>query len=498
MKIAFKNDSGLYYAFKSDLSGLKIVSAYDYTSWNDDSILESLTPDNYRLLYGMELVVYSGYEDDTFTSEFNTYDVITTSDNTAFQLKGYCNINQITATATSGCKFLISFDNRKTWLSYNTASSSWTTVLNAESNIYSKGMTTEEINALTSTIIKQVYKRTQLDFMIAITSDDSFTNITLTLPPNNAPVISNLVLSNTETHKDDVNVSCDITDIDGDDITYNAYFNGGTDSITSGFIEGESFIDSHNITFMLNFKDFKIGTNKVDVVMTDSKGASNTKTFYVTRKNETPVITGILNNNIYTALIDDADGDNIKYRVLLNDEEVKEWSDFEPVPLSFSYEIPRDKIKFGVINYLVIEYVDDGDEDTVNKLSEEFVGSYYGLLFTDNTGSFYSDSLGNAVKKYIVSNIIASKQTKTYSAIIYNKSNNNLKDVIIDTPFIHSDIKLELSYSDTPFVNEEKLVFSDLLINEKKEFYFRISTNSENTLGDFNILVNGIGNIAEN
>lgn len=492
-KIAFKNtSSGVYYAFNTELSALKIVSNFDTNSWNDAEILEELSPAAMRNIYNMELVVKTEYDDDTFTASFNTYDIITTSDETAFQLFGYSNINSFSAEASSDCRFVISFDNRNTWYTYDVDNAAWEVVKNPEQNIYSKGLSTDDLNALTSVEIKDIYKRTQLDFMVGITTDGYFKSLTLNLPGNSKPVLDNVIISSVDVHKEDAIVSANIVDIDGDDVEWEVYINDSTDSLITGKTYGNSFRDSNSFEFKIPLNNLIVGLNKIIIKLSDSKD-TNSEVVYINRNNMNPTAFGILNNNMYNLSIVDPDEDNINYRIILNDEVIFDWSGWQPSPISKTYEIPRDKIIYNKINNLVIEYIDDGNQDVIHKLEEGFVGSYYGLLFIDEKNEFYSDSLGEIVKMLIVPNIVASNSSTTHSVYVYNKSNNILDNIVVTAPTINPNIKLELSYSDSPFKSEQQLLIPKMFILDKQQIYIKIKTVNDHFIGDFKLPIKSVG-----
>jgi hypothetical protein len=124
---------------------------------------------------------------------------------------------------------------------------------------------------------------------------------------------------------------------------------------------------------------------------------------------------------------------------------------------------------------------------------EEFVGSYYGLMFHDPEGGYYSTDVGSVIKKLDFGVMIASQTSLTKEVKLTNNTSINLTNVIISSPDIFkTNIYIQLSDVDVPFNPKTNLNLGTLAVNETKTFYVRILTvKTSYGSGDFDITVYG-------
>ena len=94
-------------------------------------------------------------------------------------------------------------------------------------------------------------------------------------------------------------------------------------------------------------------------VILDEKEASREQSFTVTKTNALPQGYMLLNNDMLTITISDTEEDKVRYRLLLNNEELVPTTEFLPVPIRATYKLPRNKIIFGQQNTLTLEYEDE-------------------------------------------------------------------------------------------------------------------------------------------
>ena len=484
-KIAFIDPVyGNYYIFNADYLTLSQTTS-DPSGWNPDTILPSLTPASYKAVEGYQMAIVSDTTGNV-TTTFTTYDLITTTDATAIPLGGFSGITSFAAVGT-GCHIILSFDKRQTWHTFNVSTSTWEQV--SIDNIYTNGMTIAQINAISTANIAKVFQHTQLDFAVALATGDEFGELKVVLPANSAPTISNIVLAPATTHNTNVNVSFDVTDYEGDNVTCEVFLNGAaTAYYTNTFLDGTN---THTVLLEIKVADLNVGTSALLIKAADNKTAVVQTTVYVTKTNTAPTVVGLLVNNVYSATVGDADEDKIKYRLYLNDVLLEDWSDFIDQPLNMVYEIDRGKILYGVMNTLKIEYMDN-ISPTIYSLEEHFVGSYYGLLFCDTDKSFYTDSLKKILKRLDFKAIIKTKESDDKIVYIANKTNKEMKNVIINVGDT-GDIDIKMSLTKTPFENTHTISFDKIAVNEEKMIYVRLSTSISTTYGTKRVNINAAG-----
>lgn len=484
---AFKKADNTYYIFNESGTMLIAVGAEDYNNWMDTEKLSSYASEVLRLVSGMTLCIHSFAADDSFNTTIKEYGIEESTDSTNINLKGFAGINKITAVSTGDCRYAFSFDGRKTYQIYDSTKDEWIKVLKEE--IVTKGMTSSVVNSLGSTIWGKIFVRTNLDYIITVPSDGSFSSITADFPPNTAPVIKSVSLSCQSTHKDDVNLNVKIEDVDGDDMTYKLFVGNETIPRYQGNVNP---LSHGNLNFLFPSDKLIVGINRVRIVMTDEKGATSEKSIDIVRTNDLPRLNCMVNNDMFSITIVDSEGDNIQYRVLLNDEEIVPMTEFMETPIETVIKLPRDKIKFGVKNHLRIEYQDDVKEDPLCAQDIYFDGYYYGILFaSDNLedkknpdGSlsnerFYSDSLRNVLKKLIFKNLYRNGQSSTEEIFVLNRSNSLFPLVKVKPEAEKENVVMEFSEQRTPFEPKEEIEFSNLAFGESRSFFVRLrATNS--------------------
>lgn len=490
---AFKDAVNMYWIYNSAKTSLIGISFDpdnpDYSRWEDASNLDSLTTDQLKLVSGLTLCLYSYIEDDDYTVDIDSYTVTQTTDESHYLLKGYKTINSIAIDGSADCKVLLSFDGRKTWVYYDTTTSTWVTTL--LKNIYTDAMTVTQVNALTSTQFDMIFTRgCTLDYAITVASDQYLTSVALNLPSNTVPTVSGINIlyrTSNETHKDKITVEVEIDDPDDDDVTYEVSFTNGTHSgvLYSGDLPTSY---NHKYTYVIDPNDLFLGTNVITIKATDEVSATGSGTINIIKTNEQPIIAYSFNKGVITAAITDKnDDDKVKYRVIVNGVHETEWSDLEKSVFSFTYKIPNAWINFGETNTVKIEFVDDVSDPTTQSVDFTFEGEYFGILFIKpdepefldsgkmNKDRYYSDSLGETINKLLIPNIIYTKESSTYEiGIINNSDTANLPEVEIKSEIINEHYKILLSKV-TPFVGQEILTFKDLNIDgEPRLFYVKL------------------------
>ena len=179
--------------------------------------------------------------------------------------------------------------------------------------------------------------------------------------------------------------------------------------------------------------------------------------------------------------IKDVDEGKVQYRIILNGANYfPENGEFTPLmasPLNIDTTIPNSKILIDENNTLRIEFQDYWG--TTDYWEANFIGTYFGLLFSDATGDYYSTNIGE-VLKYLDFGIIIAGQTTLKQEIIlkntygYSVENVNIK---VDKKVLPAGMKGQFGTSNTTFESLDELNFNEIMLDgDEKTFYFRIST----------------------
>lgn len=402
-----------------------------------------------------------------------------TTATTSIDLRGYSGIIGTSIIGVGGM-YAISLDGSTTWKSR--ATGSWTPIEAA--NIATQGMPLSVLNAITSAQWSEIFQRTQLDILVSLSNTDSLTSIIVNLPSNYAPLINNPAAT-PNIHNDNVILTADLVDPEDDVIRYQILVNGDV---------YQDWIVGNTINFSIPNNLFNVGLNPITINARDVREATSSSTLYVTRVNSVPYQTvGILNMCNLTASISDDDGDAISYRILVNSVVVQDWSVLTPSPININYTMDRTIINFGVTNTVTIEYKDSlgvrGEDYT-----ELFIGTYYGLLFADVEGDFYSTDAGVILKRVDMGVLIVGQTTLPQTVKIINTSGVALQNIILNVDFntVASNTTVKLDYDGTAFEGKDTLTFNYLNNGDSADFQIQVSANSNAQAGSiFRITATG-------
>lgn len=124
------------------------------------------------------------------------------------------------------------------------------------------------------------------------------------------------------------------------------------------------------------------------------------------------------------------------------------WSDYIEGPIDFTktIQVPWDTIEFGIDNILTIEYKEDIYNAQIKVVTIPFIGTYFGILFVDHTQEpyridgdpnkpnqnfYYSNSLGEVIKKINLNNVIHSQSSVTKEIGLINLTNDIIPSVTV-------------------------------------------------------------------
>lgn len=247
-------------------------------------------------------------------------------------------------------------------------------------------------------------------------------SITVILPENYPPAITDIHITPDTTHNQDVVLTATITDAEGDEAFYRILVNG--EPLTAYASNGSSYPIAETIPS----DRLIVGTNAIDIQTKDEGQEGTPYTVYVTRTNALPAVVGVLNRLDFTATIMDADGDFVRYRVKVNGEPRTEWTAYAIPPINVAYTLHKLDILVGYQNTLTLEVQDSLGEVAVTDF--DFVGQYYGLLFEDQDGPF-ADDKGNVLRYLDFGVMIAGANSSPQAIKLSNTTGQNLQSLTV-------------------------------------------------------------------
>jgi hypothetical protein len=252
--------------------------------------------------------------------------------------------------------------------------------------------------------------------------------------------------------------------------------------------------------YYLDEATHKLQDTKINMVKAVSKEALNdvkvnSMAFYLL--NTTATINVTFGGNKLAGSLDDADKTRVRYRVKLNDipyyPENGSFSTLQDAPYNIQIVIDDRKVRFGQQNTLVVEFEDSWGQ--TDSWQTTFVGTYSGLLFSDETGSFYSTGFGDVLKNMDFGQIIAGQTTLEQRVLVKNLLGYDIQNVTLEAiqPQL-SGVEIQMSKLQAPFIPLSSLSYPELLVpDDFIEFYVRISTTltaQESPSGKFEVRVN--------
>ena len=303
-------------------------------------------------------------------------------------------------------------------------------------------------------------------------------------------------LDKTTIHNEDVILSGTITEVNNLDVQYRILVNGVQVYPETGFTALAQ--PPISINYTIPNSRFVLGYNRITVEMVNSRGAVGTWVTSVTLDSQEPAITASMTGNRLDVSIGDPESDLVRFRVLLNgtqvhpDDQTKEFTDLVPPTVTFSKLFRSNEVIIGSNNTVTIIAQDQyGRESTVTLY---FIGEYAGLMFADETGSYYSDDLGNVLQYLDVGILVAGQISETYPVRLINKTGFTVTNIQLwkDRKNLPPSAEVQISKTETPFVPVDLLELdTPLQYNDEVTFYVRVVTqiNGQPGQGDFDVFV---------
>lgn len=302
-------------------------------------------------------------------------------------------------------------------------------------------------------------------------------SINVALPPNQAPAITNPQITLT-THNEDVTLTAHIKDAEGDEAYYKVLVN---EEVFKDYTTNNDTPIEYDVSLVIPADSFILGTNAVKIETYDGD-KTGSYTMYVTRTDENPTIMGVLTGDFLSAVIGDPEGDPFKYRILVNDEVKRDWTEFMEAPATIQYRISTEDVILNVQNNVVIEAQDN--LGGIGNCVFDFVGQYYNIMFVDEQGDFYSDDRGQMLKALDLGCFFIRTSSEEKPIIVKNTTGIPLKDIIISSD-PNTNTVLELSLTKDGFANNNSITLPTILgHNDTYTIYIKARTDNEEAIGD--------------
>ena len=308
----------------------------------------------------------------------------------------------------------------------------------------------------------------------AIRRNVKLNSISITLPQNYAPALSNITLDSTTTHSSAV-LNMHIKDSEGDIAYYKVDVNG-----KELIPYTTQNLSEYDIILQIPSSYTSVGTNAINITTTDLLRTSDVQTIYLTKTDKAPtILTSLFNYGVLNTVISDDDNDSISYRLTLNGNVKVDWKELELGPISIDYECNINDIIIGKQNTLLIEAKDS--LGVISSSEIDFIGSYFGLLFQDSNNNSYSNNLGKIIKKLDFGIIVSGNTTQVKDIEIVNNTINDLQNLEINNAISGSGYNIDLSDSNNPFTPQNSINFSQLNSGTSKTIYARVDSKKDTT-----------------
>jgi len=176
------------------------------------------------------------------------------------------------------------------------------------------------------------------------------------------------------------------------------------------------------------------------------------------------------------ALINDENGDDVAYRILINGVQkfpTEGYTAFEPTPRLIDYSWDSSDLIFGLNNEIILEVIDPFKG--VLQLKSNVIGTYKGLLFKDEYGNYYSTDKAEILKYIDLGQHTAGSLTTPKRVILENRTGGSIGNVKIKVSdeTVYEGIDMTISHTLTPY-NGTKELLIPYTLNDKDTFNFYV------------------------
>lgn len=285
-------------------------------------------------------------------------------------------------------------------------------------------------------------------------------------------------------HLENVEMNIAFDDPDGDKVRYKVTLNG---ALLSGWSAHRE--TPYNSQVLLPNLILIEGDNTVQVDIQDDYGGSASKTYIISKVNNSPSVAGLqVLGHTVIGLVNDVDGDRVQYRIMVNGEQlmpVEGFTDMLPPVRDIWFTIPKDKVKIGQTNSIEVEAVDHLGKSGVATLATQI--GYAGLMFTDPSGAFYSTDIGEVLKYLDTGDTVAGNNSAIFEVHLKNTIGYDLNNIVLTVSQRELDgvtVRAEISAEAEPFMGMQLLEFPGVLsYGSRHVFHVRVMTTEQGYLG---------------
>lgn len=239
-----------------------------------------------------------------------------------------------------------------------------------------------------------------------------------------------------------------------------------------------------DVSFSFNRDMLKPGQNSIRLEAVSDDGFVSRFNFALVFTDEGPNITASMDGPNFTAVIDDIENDAVAYRVLLNGVQIFpedlliEYSDVQTSPVTFKRTLRSSEVNYGVDN--TIEVIAKDKFDVVGIATLTFTGDYYGVLFVNENGDYYSTDEGIILELLDMGILMAGQTSYTVPVKVINKHSFKIQNIVlsIDESLVQQGVNVTLSKTDAPYIAEETLVYDNVTLGIGDSFIFYVQVES--------------------
>lgn len=127
---------------------------------------------------------------------------------------------------------------------------------------------------------------------------------------------------------------------------------------------------------------------------------------------------------------------------------------------------------------------------SVNLLTNMIDDKYYGLIFSDMNGNYYSNALGEIINLLDFGNFVAGQETTSKQISLNNFFLQAVKNLTVSSISSNPMLKIELSKTNNPFTPEESLIFNEEIdVDGVINFFIRLKANNDLSSGNYSFQV---------
>lgn len=220
-------------------------------------------------------------------------------------------------------------------------------------------------------------------------------------------------------------------------------------------------------------------TNRITVSQEDGSVVVKDNKFLLYNR-EPRLILGFVDAMTLFLQIGDDDGDKVKYKLELNGRQIYPptgYTSLQVTPIIYNQQFKSSEVNVGVMNILKVYTKDQYEGESTHIIN--FIGEYCGLMFSDETGGYYSSDLGTIIKRLDFGIITAGKESAVKKVILKNTTGYDVTNVKIslDVSTIPTNNIVKLSSQPSPFDSVDSISYPITLKNgQEVPFFVKVKT----------------------